>query len=141
MKTGGGLQIRLRKSKADQDAHGQWITISERTQLAIDDWLRESKITSGFLFRGITKYDTPNQEIAGAQINRIYKQLASKANLDSKLVDHISGHSLRVGSAQDLLASGASMPLIMNRGRWTKVDTVMRYVENVQLVIGEDSFM
>ena len=135
VKTGVGIQIRLHKSKADQNSHGRWIALGGRAQLAINDWLREAKITSGYLFRGITKYDTPTKEIAGAQINRIYKQLAIKANLDSKLVEHISGHSLRVGSAQDLLASGASMPLIMNRGRWTKVDTVMRYVENVQLII------
>jgi len=135
LKTGVGIQIRLRKSKADQDAHGRWISLGEKTQLAIEEWLRESKISSGFLFRGVTKYNTSTQEIAGAQINRIYKQLASKADLDSSLVQHISGHSLRVGSAQDLLASGASMPMIMNRGRWTKVDTVMRYVENAQLTI------
>jgi len=51
------------------------------------------------------------------------------------MVEHISGHSMRVGSAQDLLNSGASMPMLMNRGRWTKTDTVMRYVENAQVVI------
>ena len=130
IKNGVGIQIRLRKSKSDQDAHGRWISLGERAQLAMEDWLRESKITTGFIFRGITKYDTPTQEIAGAQINRIYKQIATKADMDYKLVQHISGHSLRVGSAQDLLNDGASLPTIMNRGRWTKVDTVMRYIEN-----------
>ena len=135
VKSGAGIQIRLRKSMADQDAHGRWISLGTRTQFAIEEWLTASKIDSGYLFRGITKYDTPTQEIAGPQINRIYKQLAGKADLDPLVVQHISGHSLRVGSAQDLLASGASMPMIMNRGRWTKVDTVMRYVENVQLAI------
>ena len=37
---------------------------------------------------------------------------------------------MRVGAAQDLLISGASLPMIMQRGRWTKADTVMRYIEN-----------
>ncbi len=36
---------------------------------------------------------------------------------------------MRVGAAQDLLKSGASMPMIMNKGRWSKIDTVMRYLE------------
>ncbi len=36
---------------------------------------------------------------------------------------------MRVGAAQDLLKSGASMPVIMNKGRWSKIDTVMRYLE------------
>ena len=70
VKTGVGIQIRLRKSKADQDAHGRWIGIGAKAQFAIEEWLKASKIDSGYLFRGITKYDTPTQEIAGAQINR-----------------------------------------------------------------------
>ena len=40
---------------------------------------------------------------------------------------------MRVGAAQDLLLSGASMPMIMNRGRWSKPDTVMRYIESTGL--------
>ena len=46
------------------------------------------------------------------------------------MIKHISGHSMRVGAAQDLLISGASLPMIMQRGRWSNADTVMRYVEN-----------
>jgi hypothetical protein len=45
-------------------------------------------------------------------------------------VDHISGHSMRVGAAQDLLVNGVSLPQIMSMGRWTKVDTAMKYLEN-----------
>jgi hypothetical protein len=43
---------------------------------------------------------------------------------------NISGHSMRVGAAQDLMLSGATLPILMNRGRWSKTDTVMRYIEN-----------
>ncbi len=38
---------------------------------------------------------------------------------------------MRVGAAQDLLREGTSHPNIMNRGRWSKTDTVMRYVEQI----------
>ena len=37
---------------------------------------------------------------------------------------------MRVGAAQDLMLSGATLPILMNRGRWSKTDTVMRYIEN-----------
>ena len=37
---------------------------------------------------------------------------------------------MRVGAAQGLLISGASLPMIMHRERWTKTDTVMCYIEN-----------
>ena len=47
-----------------------------------------------------------------------------------EIINNISGHSMRVGAAQDLMASGAALPIIMIRGRWTKTDTVMRYIEN-----------
>ena len=73
--------------------------------------------------------------ISGGHINRTYKHLAAEAGLGADMVEHISGHSMRVGSAQDLMRSGASMPMLMKRGRWTKTDTVMRYVENAQVVI------
>jgi len=38
---------------------------------------------------------------------------------------------MRVGAAQDLLREGMSLPNIMHRGRRSKTDTVMRYVEQV----------
>jgi len=69
------------------------------------------------------------KELKSSQINRIYKRLAKDGELPQEIIDHISGHSMRVGAAQDLLKSGASMPMIMNKGRWSKIDTVMRYLE------------
>ena len=53
------------------------------------------------------------------------------AELDERIVADISGHSMRVGGAQDLLVQGASIPQIMVKGGWAKTDTVMKYVERV----------
>ena len=134
--TDKGLQIRLRKSKTDPNAMGTWLHLSERTQQAIEDWIDASGIEDGFLIRRMTKHGgILPRGISGGHINRIYKHLAAQAKLDSKMIEHISGHSMRVGSAQDLLVSGASLPMLMSRGRWTKTDTVMRYVENAQVVM------
>lgn len=90
-------------------------------------------MTGGFLFRGISNSIEISNELNCGQINRIYKRLARNAKLPQEVIDHISGHSMRVGAAQDLLKSGASMPTIMNRGRWSKTDTVMRYLEGINL--------
>jgi len=65
-------------------------------------------------------------------VPRIYKLLAEKANIDSEVIKQISGHSMRVGAAQDQLTAGASLPQIMVKGGWSKPDTVMRYVERVR---------
>ena len=126
---GREMKIRLRKSKTDQELQGRWIFLSKRSADAITLWIRQANLIDGFLFRGINNAIDITQELKSSQINRIYKRLAKDGNLPKDVIDHISGHSMRVGAAQDLLKSGASMPMIMNKGRWSKIDTVMRYLE------------
>jgi len=125
------MKIRLRKSKTDQELQGRWIFPTKRSTEAITLWINQAKLSDGYLFRGINNAIDITHELKCSQINRIYKRLAKDAKLPKEIIDHISGHSMRVGAAQDLLKSGASMPVIMNRGRWSKTDTVMRYLEEV----------
>lgn len=125
------LKIKIRRSKTDQDGLGRWLHLKTETQDAIIEWIKKSGIKSGKLFRGINKGDRISDDLKASQINRIFKKLARKSEIETELIKHISGHSIRVGAAQDLLLSGASLAIIMNKGRWSKADTVMRYVENV----------
>jgi integrase len=87
-----------------------------------------AKMNGGLILRGVGRHGAVTVSLCDGQIGRIYKRVARQAKLDPVLIARISGHSFRVGAAQDLLASGASMPTIMHRGRWTKSDTVMRYL-------------
>ncbi|ADI29634.1 site-specific integrase [Methylotenera versatilis] len=121
------FKLRLRRSKTDQDAKGRWLYLSNETQKALNDWLKATDIQSGKIFRGIRKKGELSDGLNSSHINRIYKRLAKTSSLDPSIIKQISGHSIRVGAAQDLLLSGASLPIIMNRGRWTKPDTVMHY--------------
>jgi site-specific recombinase XerD len=125
--------ILLRRSKTDQEAQGKWLYIRQETLHAIQEWLDASEINSGLLFRGVNRGYKVTKGLGDGQIGRIYKRLVRTAGLDEKLAQHISGHSMRVGAAQDLMLSGASLPIIMARGRWSKPDTVMRYVEHTAL--------
>ena len=126
------MKVRLRKSKTDQEHQGRWIFLTQRSSDALTLWLNQARLKDGFLFRGINNAIDMAKDLKGAQINRIYKRLAKDANFPQEIIDQISGHSMRVGAAQDLLKSAASMPMIMNKGRWSKTDTVMRYLENVR---------
>lgn len=123
------IRIRLRKSKTDQEAVGKIIKPAPKTQEAIKTWVKFSKIVDGFLFRGIKNNGDISKGINPGQINRIYKRLAAAVKMAPEQIKKISGHSIRVGAAQDLLSSGATLPTLMSRGRWSKPDTAMRYVE------------
>lgn len=127
------IKIKLRRSKTDQDGLGRWLHLKTETEDAIKDWLSISGIKSGKLFRGINKGDHLSDSLEGSQINRIYKKLARKSELAPEIIKHISGHSIRVGAAQDMLIIGENLAKIMQRGRWSKTDTVMRYIENTNL--------
>jgi site-specific recombinase XerD len=125
------VSILLKKSKTDTERHGKYLHIKNKTWEALRTWLKKANIENGYLFRGISTSREICEDLKVAQINRIYKRLAKKANLDEMTVQKISGHSLRVGAAQDLALQGLSLPIIMTKGRWSKTDTVMRYIEKI----------
>jgi len=118
--------IMLRKSKTDQQVSEKFIHLSSETIKSIEDWLTAAKITSGFILRGIQPNGVVTSSLRDSRIDRIYKTLARRTQLSDKIVCSISGHSMRVGGSQDLLANGASLPQIMLKGGCAKTDTVMR---------------
>ena len=123
--------ILLRKSKTDQDSTGKWLHLSQRAHQALVEWMKELPAGQEYLMIGIDRGGRISLSSLGSgQVNRIYKRIAKNAGFDELVIERISGHSMRVGAAQDLLNSGASMPIIMQRGRWSKTDTVMRYLEH-----------
>lgn len=123
--------ILLRRSKTDQDSTGKWLHLSKRAHTALMNWMRKLPERSEYLMVGIDRAGRISRRSLGSgQVNRIYKKIARSAGLNELTIKKISGHSMRVGAAQDLLNSGASMPIIMQRGRWSKTDTVMRYLEH-----------
>ncbi len=126
----GSIKLKLRKSKTDSTGTGRWLYLGADTQIALKDWVNDTSIKSGKLFRAIKATGKIRSSLNATQIGRIYKKLALTANINPNIIKNISGHSMRVGEAQDLILSGIPMPIIMNRGRWSKIDTLMRYLEN-----------
>lgn len=61
--------------------------------------------------------------ISATQINRRIAAAARTANLEGSF----SGHSPRVGMAQDLAARGAALPELMQAGRWSSSSMPARY--------------
>ena len=66
-----------------------------------------------------------------SQVPRIFRAMAERAGLPAETVRRISGHSPRVGAAQDMIASGIATPAIMQAGRWKSASMVQRYGERL----------
>ena len=120
----GQALILLRQSKTDQTREGVLLSLDIETISAVNTWLKLAGIEHGLLLRGINGRHL-NQGMDPGQISRVFKSITVTAGLDPR---QISGHSTRIGAAQDMLAEGASIGQIMAKVGWTKVDTVMRYV-------------
>ena len=126
-------KIFLRASKTDQERQGRWLYLNTATVNYIKVWLKKSGLKNGFLLQGVRRGNHMTAQINAGQINRIYKRLARLAHINQETIRHISGHSIRIGAAQDLMRQGATLPHIMVKGHWRKQDTVMRYIENVKI--------
>ena len=66
-----------------------------------------------------------------SQLPRIFKQMARRAGLPPAMIDGLSGHSTRVGAAQDMIAAGIELPAILQAGRWKSPAMVNRYGERL----------
>lgn len=135
----GSASILLRRSKTDQQGTGKWIHVSTATSNALLSWVTAAHISDGLVFRGIRSSGAITEGLCESRVSRISKTLARKAGLEDAIIQRISGHSMRVGGAHDLLTAGASLPQIMIKGGWAKTDTVMRYVERVQRPISRNT--
>ena len=127
-----GASILLRKSKTDQQGCGKWIHLTSESTQALHQWLSAASINEGLIFRGVRSSGVITDGLCESRVSRIYKTLARKAGLGESIIQKISGHSMRVGGAHDLLNTGASLPQIMVKGGWAKTDTVMRYVDRIR---------
>ena len=50
--------------------------------------------------------------------------------MPASIANELSGHSMRIGAAQDMLVAGFDALAIMQAGGWKSTNVVLRYVEN-----------
>ena len=115
--------LRIRFSKTDQEGQGEHLYLCEDTRQIVQEWLERSGLTEGCLFRRMTArgdnlYRDKNTgepcALTHDGVRRIIKSCAARVGL----VDKVSGHSARIGSAVSLAQAGASLVDIQTAGRW-----------------------
>ena len=107
--------VLIRRSKTDQDGKGAVQFLGPPTAERIRAWLLGAGLTEGALFRAVDKLGrVQGGRLTTRSIRRIITQWARAAGVDGR----VSGHSLRVGSAQSLATAGASLVEMQVAGRW-----------------------
>lgn len=122
--------ILIKRSKNDQVGLGRISHISPRSIKLIKDWLKASKLQDGPLFRGIKHNKVQSKSLHPHSINRIIKDTAKKAGFSDNIITMLTGHSMRIGAAQDMMTLGFDILPIMAAGGWKSINVVARYVEN-----------
>ena len=122
----------IEHSKTDQEGRGSIRFLAADTVEHVNRWIGEAGIEDGPLFRAVAKGGNVRGRLDGVDVSRILKAMATRAKLD---IDP-SGHSVRIGVAQDMVTAGFSLPEIMQAGGWQSPEMVSRYSEHLQVRSG-----
>ena len=127
----GDATLMVRRSKTDREARGEIVWLAPDTVALVRKWLDRGGIAEGRLFRSVGKGGRLGDRLHPGQVPRIFKAMAREAGLPEAVVDGLSGHSARVGAAQDMIAAGIELPAILQAGRWKSTAMVNRYGERL----------
>jgi site-specific recombinase XerD len=104
-----GLRIRIARSKTDQHGHGQELLVvyAEAPRpcpvRALRGWLDTAQITTGPIFRRVTRTGAISTPLTAQTVALIIKKRARAAGLDPR---EFAGHSLRSGYATQAARDG-----------------------------------
>ena len=124
--TADGGTVTIRASKTDQQGDGAVRFLGAPTVAAVQRYLEAAGITDGPLFRRIRKGGRVTDTGLGADsIRAIVRKRAAAVD---GITGRIGGHSLRIGTARELAADGASLVELQQAGGWRSPTTPAVYV-------------
>jgi site-specific recombinase XerD len=133
--TAEGLRVTIRRSKTDQEGHGDVIAVPRGTiacpVAALKAWLEAATITEGPVFRPIAKGERVSAaRLTDRSIATIVKAHAARVGLDPAA---FAGHSLRSGFLTSAAARGASVFKMADQSRHKSMDTLRGYVRDAEI--------
>lgn len=128
----GSGTILVRKAKADQFGRGRLAYLSADTLSHVNRWIATPGLDTGTIFRSTRREAHLDLPIASCTIPHVLKTRA-EAGIDAAMVRRLSGHSMRVGAAQDMVGAGIELVAIMHVGGWKSPEMVMRYIEHMDV--------
>lgn len=129
--TDGSAAVLVGRSKADPEGRGSIRFLAPDTASLISTWLTAAGINQGLIIRSVDRHGRVGRALEAGSVSRILKRLGREAGLPTDQVRRLSGHSPRVGIAQDMVAAGVELPAIMQAGGWRSPEMVARYTERL----------
>lgn len=135
--TGDGLEVTIRRSKTDQEGHGEKIGVpyggnpATCPVRAVRSWLDGSGIVEGPVFRSVDRWGNLSPaRLTDRAVALVVKRYAEAVGLDPAL---FGGHSLRAGLATQAAKAGKAERAIMRQTRHRSVAMVRRYIRDADL--------
>jgi integrase len=127
----GSGTVVIQRSKTDTRGEGATAYLSPLSMRLVGEWLEASRQKSGRLFVRVLGKDVVGEGLTAQNVTAVRRKVGIWIGLERKEWERISGHSARVGAAQDLLALNMDLPSVMQAGRWKDTRMPMRYGERV----------
>ena len=128
----GTMRVLIRRSKTDPLGAGRVAFTSARTAKRLKQWLDCRGPDIEWLFCPIYQGKVIDRCLETTAVKRVVKEAARRCGLRTDQVASFSGHSMRVGAAQDLLTRGFDTAAIMRAGGWKSVNVLARYLEKAE---------
>ncbi len=132
----GSGRVLIRRSKTDQAGEGSKAYLSPDTIAYLKAWLRTSGIKEGAVFRRLIGRGRMGDRLQVDAIAQTFKRVAKFVGMTAIEAKDVSGHSIRVGATQDMLALNIDLASVMQAGRWKTTAMPMRYGEDIQAGLG-----
>ena len=127
----GSGSILIRRSKTDTTGEGAAAYLSPLTMRLLKEWINQAGINAGAIFVRVLGSSRVGESLTPQVVSTVFRRVGQWIGLERKEWENLSGHSVRVGAAQDLLALNIDLSSVMQAGRWTDTRMPMRYGERV----------
>ena len=127
----GSGSVLIRRSKTDTSGEGATAYLSPLTMRLLKEWITEAGIKEGAIFLRVLGAAGVGSQLTPQNVSAVFRKVGQWIGLEKEEWEKISGHSARVGAAQDLLALNIDMASVMQAGRWKDTRMPMRYGEKV----------
>jgi integrase len=127
----GTGQALIRRGKTDAEGQGRVAYLSRESVRWLKVWLERAGITEGAVFRRLIGQTQVGESLNPGSVAPIFKRVAQWIGMPARLVSQVSGHSTRVGAAQDLAELDIDLAAITQAGGWKSTRMPLQYAEKI----------